>query len=75
MPHLDKEPQPFFESQKSSHSKKEMASKMYSTSRCGKCNRFGHSHDKCATGKKLESKLDSFIARNKDAGKQTKYLD
>ena len=36
--------------------KKEMAKKMesksYTHSRCGKCNRFGHTHDKCATGKK-----------------------
>lgn len=31
--------------------KKQMASKMYSTSRCGKCNRFGHSHEKCEKGK------------------------
>lgn len=32
-------------------SKKEMAKKMesktYTHSRCGKCNRFGHTHDKC----------------------------
>lgn len=35
--------------------KKQVASKMesktYSHLRCGKCNRFGHGHDKCTTDK------------------------
>lgn len=30
--------------------KKEISSKMYSNHRCGKCNRFGHSHEKCMKG-------------------------
>lgn len=51
--------------------KSEMSSKMYSNHRCGKCNRFGHHHDKCT---KLEKTLDSFIAKNKGAGKQTSRL-
>lgn len=29
--------------------KMKMESKTYTHSRCGKCNRFGHTHDKCAT--------------------------
>lgn len=32
--------------------KKEISSKMYSNHRCGKCNRFGHSHEKCEKGLK-----------------------
>lgn len=46
---------------------------MFSSHRCGKCNRFGHHHDACQKDK-LASKLDSFISRNKGAGKQTKGL-
>lgn len=52
--------------------KKDMASKMYSNHRCGKCNRFGHHHDKCTKG--LEKTLDKFVGDNKGAGKQTEYL-
>ena len=35
---------------------KKMESKTYTHVRCGKCNRFGHSHDKCKgyTGRKGE---------------------
>ena len=55
-----------------SEKKKELASKMYSQHRCGKCNRFGHHHDKCQKG--LEKKLDSFVSGNKGAGKQTSQL-
>lgn len=51
--------------------KKEMASKMYSNHRCGKCNRFGHSHDKCTKDKDL---LDKFLSENKESGRQTNYL-
>jgi hypothetical protein len=54
--------------------KKELASKMYTTSRCGKCNRFGHSHEKCTTKSNLEKTLDDYNEKNKGAGKQTKYL-
>ncbi len=54
--------------------KKEISSKMYSSHRCGKCNRFGHSHDKC-TKEQLASKIDKFVAKNKEAGKNTRYMD
>ena len=53
--------------------KKEISSKMYSNHRCGKCNRFGHHHDKC-TKDQLAAKLDKFILKNKGAGKQTSQL-
>lgn len=35
---------------------------MYSSTRCGKCNRFGHSHEKCTKGKGL-SKYEQDHAR------------
>ena len=47
----EKAEEPFFKTGKHP-SKKEMAKKMmesksYTHTRCGKCNRFGHSHEKC----------------------------
>lgn len=51
--------------------KKEISSKMYSQHRCGKCNRFGHHHDKCTKGAETAAALDKFRTDNKVAGKQT----
>lgn len=44
---------------------KKMESKTYTHVRCGKCNRFGHSHEKCTTvnGKKTTPKMEQTAKR------------
>jgi hypothetical protein len=50
---------------------KKMESKTYTHSRCGKCNRFGHTHDKCSTvnGKRTTPKMENSAKKSGFYGK------
>ena len=52
--------------------KKDIASKMesksYTHSRCGKCNRFGHTHDKCTASADKKAQKIARLVQNAPEG-------